>query len=110
MPRYKSRRYKNSEGSIINSGIRVTVEEFDVVKTLLFILLFVFFIIVQTKNTHLAREIMAVGKPGINKLLGILKRITTEDLAQVEQLANHAECVLALDSRLHVTRLIPVDF
>jgi hypothetical protein len=51
MPRYKSRRYKNSEGLIINSGLRVSVEEFYLAKTLLFILGFVFFISVQTTNT-----------------------------------------------------------
>jgi len=51
MPGYKSRRYKNTEGLIINSGLRVSVEEFYLAKTLLFVLGFVFFISVQTTNT-----------------------------------------------------------
>lgn len=50
MPGYKSRRYKNSEGLIINSGIRISVEEFYLVKTLLFVFGFIFFVSVQTTN------------------------------------------------------------
>jgi hypothetical protein len=50
MPGYKSRRYKNSEGLIINSGLRISVEEFYLAKTLLFVFGFIFFVSVQTTN------------------------------------------------------------
>ncbi|MDD3705239.1 MAG: hypothetical protein PHC45_04155, partial [Clostridiaceae bacterium] len=50
MPRYKSRRYRNTETLIINSGLRISVEEFFLAKTLLFILGFIFFVSVQTTN------------------------------------------------------------
>jgi len=53
MPEYKSRRYRNTEGLIINSGLRVSVEEFYLAKTLLFVLGLVFFISVQTTNTFI---------------------------------------------------------
>jgi len=53
MPEYKSRRYRKTEGLIINSGLRISVEEFYLAKTLLFVLGFVFFISVQTTNNFI---------------------------------------------------------
>ncbi len=53
MPEYKSRRYRKTEGLIINSGLRISVEEFYLAKTLLFVLGFVFFISVQTTNSFI---------------------------------------------------------
>ena len=50
MPGYKSKRYRNTEALIINSGLRVSIEEFYLVKTLLFVFGFIFFVSVQTTN------------------------------------------------------------
>lgn len=51
MPKYKSKRYRKAEGLIIDSGLRISVEGFYLVKTLLCIVGFVFFISIQTTNT-----------------------------------------------------------
>ena len=53
IPGYKSRRYKNAEGLIINSGLRISVEGFYLAKTLLFIFGLVFFLSIQTTNTFI---------------------------------------------------------
>lgn len=51
MPGYKSKRYRNTEALIIDSGFRISVEGFYLFKTMLFIISFVFFISIQTTNS-----------------------------------------------------------
>lgn len=53
MPRYSSNRYKNSERLIADSGLRISVEGFYLIKTALFIMGFAFFISIQTTNTFM---------------------------------------------------------
>ncbi|MEA4846171.1 MAG: hypothetical protein VB106_02940 [Clostridiaceae bacterium] len=53
MPEYKSRRYRNTEGLIINSGLRISVEGFYLIKTLIFIFGLVFLLSIQTTNTFI---------------------------------------------------------
>lgn len=53
MPKYKSKRYANTEGLIIDSGLRISVEGFYLTKTVLFIMGFAFFISIQTTNTFI---------------------------------------------------------
>lgn len=53
MPGYKSRRYKKTEGLIIDSGLGISVECFYLSKTLLFIIGFVFIVSIQTTNTFI---------------------------------------------------------
>ncbi|MHB1393970.1 MAG: hypothetical protein ACYCYE_13025 [Clostridia bacterium] len=53
MPGYKSKRYRNTEGLIIDSGLRISVEGFYLTRTLLFIIGFAFFIGIQTTNTFI---------------------------------------------------------
>ncbi len=53
MPGYKSKRYRNTEGLIIDSGLRISVEGFYLTKTVLFIMGFAFFISIQTTNTFM---------------------------------------------------------
>lgn len=56
MPGYKSNRRRKAEALIINSGLRISVEEFYLIKTLLFVLAFVFIASVQTTNTFVLYE------------------------------------------------------
>ncbi|HWR61029.1 MAG TPA: hypothetical protein VN580_05420 [Clostridia bacterium] len=56
MPRYNSKRYRNAEALIIDSGLKVSVEGFYMAKTLLFILGFVFFISIETTNAFLLHD------------------------------------------------------
>lgn len=51
IPGYKSKRYRNTEAMIIDSGFRISIEGFYLIKTLLFILGFVFFISIETTNS-----------------------------------------------------------
>lgn len=51
MPGYNSKRYRNTGALIIDAGFRCSVEGFYLIKTLLFILGFVFFTSIQTTNT-----------------------------------------------------------
>lgn len=53
MPRCDSRRYRNAEALIIDSGLKVSVEGFYMAKTLLFLLGFAFFISIETTNVFL---------------------------------------------------------
>jgi hypothetical protein len=53
MPGFKSRRYKKTEGLIIDSGLGISVEGFYLIKTLLFIIGFVFIVSIQTTNTFI---------------------------------------------------------
>lgn len=53
MPGYRSKRYRNTEGLIIDSGLRISVEGFYLIKTLLFIIGFVFLTSIQTTNTFM---------------------------------------------------------
>ena len=50
MPGCKSKRYRNTEALIIDSGFGISVEEFYLIKTILFILGLVFFISIETTN------------------------------------------------------------
>ncbi|HYF75325.1 MAG TPA: hypothetical protein VD757_01950 [Candidatus Nitrosocosmicus sp.] len=50
MPSYKSRRYKAAEALIIDSGFKLSVEGFYLIKTALFIAGLVFFTSIQTTN------------------------------------------------------------
>lgn len=56
MPRYNSKRYRNAEAMIIDSGLRASVEGFYMAKTLLFILGFAFFISIETTNVFLLHD------------------------------------------------------
>ncbi|HYE82544.1 MAG TPA: hypothetical protein VEG39_10335 [Clostridia bacterium] len=56
MPRYKSRRYRNTESLIIDSGLGMSVEGFYLSKTILFVVGLVFFISIQTTNTFMLYE------------------------------------------------------
>ena len=56
MPGYKSKRYRNTEELIVDSGLRISVEGFYLVKTALFIIGFVFFISIQTTNTFMLHD------------------------------------------------------
>jgi hypothetical protein len=53
MPRYKSKRYRSTEGLIADSGLRISVEVFYLAKTALFIMGFAFLISIQTTNTFI---------------------------------------------------------
>lgn len=56
MPANKSKRYRQAEGLIMDSGLGITVEGFYLAKTALFILGFAFFISIQTTNTFMLYE------------------------------------------------------
>ena len=56
MPDCKSTRYRNTVGLIVDSGLRISVENFYLIKTALFILGFTFFISIQTTNTFILYE------------------------------------------------------
>jgi len=53
MPGINSNRYKKTEGLIINSGLGISVEGFYLIKTMLFIIGFVFIVSIQTTNTFI---------------------------------------------------------
>ncbi len=53
MPRYKGKRYKAAEELIMESGLRISVEELYLLKSFLFILGLVFFISIQTTNAFM---------------------------------------------------------
>jgi hypothetical protein len=53
MPGFKSKRYKKTEELIIDSGLRISIEGFYLLKTLLFIIGFVFIISIQTTNAFI---------------------------------------------------------
>lgn len=76
MPRPGSGRYKVAESLIINGGLKISVEEFYLCKTLLFITGLVFLISVQTTNAYMTCDgilkdmnigvtlVDTVGRPG----------------------------------------------
>ncbi|HYF83269.1 MAG TPA: hypothetical protein VEB00_09620 [Clostridia bacterium] len=56
MPRYKSKRYRNTEELIVDSGLRISVEGFYLVKAALFIIGLAFFISIQTTNIFMLHD------------------------------------------------------
>ena len=68
MPGYKSKRYRNTEELITDSGLGISVEGFYLAKTMLFIVGFVFFISIQTTNTFMLYDGI-IGDLNIEKTL-----------------------------------------
>lgn len=73
MPGQKSRRYRNTERLIMDSGLRISVEGFYLAKTMLFILGLVFFISIQTTNTFMLYDGIVsdlnIGKSMMDKVI-----------------------------------------
>ncbi len=68
MPGHKSKSYRNTEALLIDSGFRISVEGFYLVKTILFILGFVFFISIETTNA-LIRYDNIISDPNLGRTL-----------------------------------------
>lgn len=68
MPRPMSRRYRETEKLIMDSGLRISVESFYLAKTMMFILGLVFFISIQTTNVFMLFDGIA-GDLNIGKTL-----------------------------------------
>ncbi|MDD4504731.1 MAG: hypothetical protein PHS15_07890 [Clostridiaceae bacterium] len=97
MPEYKSKRYKRTEKLIIDSGLRISVEGFFLIKTLLFIIGFVFIISVQTTNTFILYNDI-IRDLNIEKTLIDIAIIPDTDTLKLEKdIFNHIDSSLPKD-------------
>ncbi len=97
MPDCKSKRYRNIVGLIVDTGLRISVENFYLIKTALFILGFTFFISIQTTNTFILYEGI-INDINIEKtLLDISVKPGTELMKLENEIFGYTETCLSRD-------------
>ena len=97
MPRYKSKRYRNAEDLIIDSGLRISVEDFYLAKTLLCIIGFIFFISIQTTNTFMLYDSI-ISDLNIEKtLIDIAAEPDTDSLQLEKNIFNYIDTSMPRD-------------